>query len=79
MCGGFDADTGPTGRKLMVDTMAKSGSHGGVHAGKRLPESRPFGSLYAARHAKNIVAAEFAKQVSGVFGLCNRSSRAGYD
>ena len=72
VCGGFDADTGLTGRKLMVDNLWKYGS-----AWRRcifrkgLFESRRSAAYMARYIAKNIVAAEFASkcQVSLAYAI----------
>jgi len=43
--GGPHADTGLTGRKIIVDTYGGRGAHGGGLLGQRPLESRPFGSI----------------------------------
>ena len=62
--GGPMADTGLTGRKIIVDTYGGFGSHGGgAFSGKDQTKVDRSGS-YAARHvAKNIVGAGLAKEV----------------
>ncbi len=61
--GGPMADTGLTGRKIIVDTYGGFGSHGGgAFSGKDSSKVDRSGS-YAARHvAKNIVAAGLAEE-----------------
>jgi len=61
--GGPHADTGLTGRKVVVDTYGGVGSHGGgCYSGKDPTKVDRSGS-YAARHiAKNIVAADLASK-----------------
>ena len=61
--GGPAADTGLTGRKLMVDTYGGLGPHGGGAFSGKDPTKVDRSGAYAARHiAKNIVAAGFAKK-----------------
>ena len=63
VCGGFDADTGLTGRKLMVDTYGSMIPHGGGAFSGKDPTKVDRSAAYAARYvAKNIVAAGLAKQ-----------------
>jgi S-adenosylmethionine synthetase len=72
--GGLAADTGLTGRKIIVDSyggMARAG--GGAFSGKD-PSKMDRSAAYAARYiAKNIVAAELAKrcevQISYAIGI----------
>ena len=80
MCGGFDADTGLTGRKLMVDTYGSMVPHGGgAFSGKDCSKVDRSAAYMARYIAKKYGGCRICKQVSGGFGLCNRSSRAGYD
>ena len=59
--GGPLADTGLTGRKIIVDTYGGSGSHGGGCFSGKDPTKVDRSASYAARHAaKNIVAAGLA-------------------
>jgi S-adenosylmethionine synthetase len=59
--GGPDADTGLTGRKIIVDTYGGVGSHGGGCFSGKDPSKVDRSASYMARHvAKNIVAAELA-------------------
>ena len=59
--GGPHADTGLTGRKIIVDTYGGSGSHGGGCFSGKDPTKVDRSASYAARHAaKNIVAADLA-------------------
>ncbi len=62
--GGPEADSGLTGRKIIVDTYGGSAHHGGgAFSGKDATKVDRSAS-YAARYiAKNIVAAELAKKV----------------
>ena len=61
--GGPKADTGLTGRKIIVDTYGGVGSHGGgAYSGKDPTKVDRSGS-YAARYvAKNLVAAKLCRQ-----------------
>lgn len=59
--GGPGADTGLTGRKIIVDTYGGVGSHGGGCFSGKDPSKVDRSASYMARHvAKNIVAAGFA-------------------
>ena len=59
--GGFEADTGLTGRKLMVDTYGGLASHGGgALSGKDGTKVDRSGAYMARYVAKNIVAAGLA-------------------
>lgn len=61
--GGFDADTGLTGRKLMVDTYGGLAPHGGgALSGKDGTKVDRSGAYMARYIAKNIVAAGLAEQ-----------------
>ncbi len=61
--GGFDADTGLTGRKLMVDTYGGLAPHGGgALSGKDCTKVDRSGAYMARYIAKNIVAAHLAKR-----------------
>ena len=61
--GGPQADTGLTGRKIIVDTYGGFGSHGGGAFSGKDPTKVDRSASYAARHvAKNIVGAEFARE-----------------
>jgi S-adenosylmethionine synthetase len=62
--GGPKADTGLTGRKIIVDTYGGVGSHGGGAFSGKDPTKVDRSASYAARHvAKNLVAS----------GLCRRA------
>ena len=62
--GGPMADTGLTGRKIIVDTYGGMARHGGGAFSGKDPTKVDRSSSYAARHvAKNIVAAGLAKRV----------------
>jgi len=62
--GGPHADTGLTGRKIIVDTYGGVGSHGGGAFSGKDPSKVDRSGSYMARYvAKNIVAAELAKSV----------------
>ena len=59
--GGPRADTGLTGRKIIVDTYGGVGSHGGGCFSGKDPTKVDRSASYVARHiAKNVVAAGFA-------------------
>jgi len=61
--GGPAADTGLTGRKLMVDTYGGIGKHGGGAFSGKDPTKVDRSAAYMARYiAKNIVAAKLAKR-----------------
>ena len=61
--GGPVADTGLTGRKIIVDTYGGVGSHGGGCFSGKDPTKVDRSASYMARYvAKNIVAAGFAKR-----------------
>lgn len=61
--GGPPADTGLTGRKIIVDTYGGHGSHGGGAFSGKDPSKVDRSASYMARHiAKNIVAAGIADQ-----------------
>ena len=61
--GGFEADTGLTGRKIMVDTYCGLISHGGGCFSGKDPTKVDRSGAYMARFvAKNLVANGYAKQ-----------------
>jgi len=61
--GGPYADTGLTGRKIIVDTYGGVGSHGGGCFSGKDPSKVDRSASYAARHiAKNLVAAGIAEK-----------------
>lgn len=61
--GGPMADTGVTGRKIMVDTYGGVGKHGGGAFSGKDPTKVDRSAAYMARYvAKNIVAAKLAKK-----------------
>lgn len=61
--GGPEGDTGVTGRKIIVDTYGGWAPHGGGAFSGKDPTKVDRSACYMARHvAKNIVAAELAKQ-----------------
>ena len=61
--GGFEADTGLTGRKIMVDTYCGLISHGGgCFSGKDSTKVDRSGAYMARFVAKNLVANGYAKQ-----------------
>jgi S-adenosylmethionine synthetase len=61
--GGPHADTGLTGRKIIVDTYGGKGSHGGGAFSGKDPSKVDRSASYMARYiAKNIVAAGLAKE-----------------
>lgn len=70
--GGLDADTGLTGRKLMVDSYGSMVPHGGgAFSGKDCSKVDRSGAYMARYIAKNIVAAHLAGrcQVSLAYGI----------
>lgn len=61
--GGPHADTGLTGRKIIVDTYGGKGSHGGGAFSGKDPSKVDRSASYMARYiAKNIVAAKLARE-----------------
>lgn len=63
VCGGFRADTGLTGRKIMVDTYGGLAPHGGGCFSGKDPSKVDRSASYMARFVtKNIVASGRAKQ-----------------
>jgi S-adenosylmethionine synthetase len=61
--GGFEADTGLTGRKIMVDTYCGMITHGGGAFSGKDPTKVDRSGAYMARFvAKNLVAAGYAKE-----------------
>lgn len=63
VCGGLNADTGLTGRKLMVDTYGSIIPHGGgAFSGKDCSKVDRSAAYMARYIAKNIVAAGFASR-----------------
>ncbi|MBD3182700.1 methionine adenosyltransferase [Candidatus Poribacteria bacterium] len=74
--GGPMADTGLTGRKIIVDTYGGAGAHGGGCFSGKDPTKVDRSGSYAARHvAKNIVAAGLADkceiQIAYVIGVAD--------
>lgn len=72
--GGPHADTGLTGRKIIVDTYGGRGAHGGGAFSGKDPSKVDRSGAYAARHiAKNLVAAgvadELLVQISYAIGV----------
>lgn len=62
--GGPHADTGLTGRKIIVDTYGGRGAHGGGAFSGKDPSKVDRSAAYAARHiAKNLVAVGVADEV----------------
>lgn len=62
--GGPEADTGLTGRKVIVDTYGGRAHHGGGCFSGKDPSKVDRSAAYAARYiAKNIVAAGLAKEI----------------
>lgn len=77
--GGPTADTGLTGRKIIVDTYGGAGRHGGgAFSGKDASKVDRSGAYMARYVAKNIVAAQLAKkcevQVSYSIGVAEPTS-----
>ena len=63
--GGPHADTGLTGRKIIVDTYGGRGAHGGGAFSGKDPSKVDRSAAYACRHiAKNLVAAGVADEVN---------------
>jgi S-adenosylmethionine synthetase len=61
VAGGPQADTGLTGRKIIVDTYGGMGRHGGGAFSGKVPNKQDRSGAYMARYiAKNIVAAKLA-------------------
>ena len=61
--GGPEADTGVTGRKIIVDTYCGYARHGGGAMSGKDPSKVDRSGAYAARYiAKNVVAAELAEK-----------------
>lgn len=72
VCGGMEADTGLTGRKLMVDSYGSMVSHGGgAFSGKDCSKMDRSGAYMARYIAKNMVAAGLASrcQVSLAYAI----------
>lgn len=74
MAGGPFADSGLTGRKIIVDTYGGMGRHGGGAFSGKDPTKVDRSASYAARYiAKNVVAAKLAKrcevQISYAIGM----------
>ncbi|CAI9085314.1 methionine adenosyltransferase [Candidatus Methylacidiphilum fumarolicum] len=64
VAGGPDADSGVTGRKIIVDTYGGMGRHGGGAFSGKDPSKVDRSAAYMARYiAKNIVAAKIANKV----------------
>lgn len=71
--GGPEADTGLTGRKLMVDAYGPFVSQGGGALSGKDPTKIDRTAAYMARYiAKNLVAAGIAERVPGGPNLCHR-------
>jgi S-adenosylmethionine synthetase len=69
--GGPMADTGVTGRKIIVDTYGGVGSHGGgCFSGKDPTKVDRSGSYMARYAAKNVVAAGLAEKCEIQLGYC---------
>ncbi len=69
--GGPFADTGVTGRKIIVDTYGGVGSHGGGSFSGKDPSKVDRSGSYMARYvAKNIVAAGLAERAEVQLGYC---------
>lgn len=79
--GGPEADTGLTGRKIIVDTYGGVGRHGGGAFSGKDPSKVDRSAAYMARHiAKNVVAKGFANecevQLSYAIGVAEPTSVA---
>jgi S-adenosylmethionine synthetase len=69
--GGPQADTGLTGRKIIVDTYGGHGAHGGGCFSGKDPSKVDRSASYMARYiAKNIVAAGLARQLELQLAYC---------
>lgn len=69
--GGPAADTGLTGRKIIVDTYGGIGRHGGGAFSGKDPSKVDRSAAYMARHvAKNVVAKGFAKKCEIQLSYC---------
>jgi len=69
--GGPAADTGVTGRKIIVDTYGGKGHHGGGAFSGKDPTKVDRSAAYAARYiAKNIVAAGLAEKCEVQLAYC---------
>ena len=69
MLGGFEADTGLTGRKLMVDSYGGIAHHGGgAYSGKDASKVDRSGAYMARYIAKNIVGAKLATKCEVAIG-----------
>ena len=76
--GGPHADTGLTGRKIIVDTYGGMARHGGGAFSGKDPSKVDRSAAYAARWvAKNVVAVGRRHPVRGPGGLCHRRGPAG--
>ncbi len=64
ICGGTTADTGLTGRKIIVDTYGGHVNHGGGAFSGKDPTKVDRSAAYALRYiAKHIIAADFAEKI----------------
>ena len=71
LLGGPQADTGLTGRKIIVDTYGGHGAHGGGCFSGKDPSKVDRSASYMARYiAKNIVAAGLAEQIELQLAYC---------
>ncbi len=69
--GGPEADTGVTGRKIIVDTYGGMGRHGGGCLSGKDPSKVDRSAAYMARYiAKNVVAAGLAKRCEVQISYC---------
>ena len=76
--GGPMADTGLTGRKIIVDTYGGVGSHGGGAFSGKDPSKVDRSASYGARYvAKNLVASGPVRPLRGPDRLRDRRARAG--
>lgn len=71
LLGGPAADSGVTGRKIIVDTYGGRGRHGGGAFSGKDPSKVDRSAAYAARYiAKNVVAAGLADEVEVQLSYC---------
>ena len=75
--GGFEADTGLTGRKIMVDTYCGLITHGGGCFSGKDPSKVDRSAAYMCKICcKKFGCQWICKTMFGFCGLCNRKSRA---
>ena len=75
--GGPEADTGLTGRKLMVDSYGVFAPHGCVFR-QRSHQGGPFRGIHGPVHRQKPCGGGLVRKVPSHAGLCHRESRAGH-